>query len=312
LEEKMKVLITGVYGFIGYSVAKKLLSQGIEVVGIDKITDAISHKEGRIKDLSQTKGFTFYDINLSNWDAVHRILKAHDFDRVLHLAGQYSVLHTTEHVRSYIEGNLVGFTQLMELSALNGIKRFVYASSTFVEDGKQSPAMYGATKQFNEDCAFVYSSNKNIAMETVGLRFGSTYGSHVRPDTGIFQVANKLLRDQPIVLQGGFGYKTAFVYIDDAVECCIQALQVRLKDQYNVLTVVADDRTWNLGEILEMMEMCTGKNAIRKGSVYDHSEPFTPKEKVDQLQSVLGYRPQMDMTNGVIRFMDWFRKYYKL
>lgn len=300
-----KILITGAYGFLGYSLAVRLLKQGHVVYGIDKVKQAISPKGARIDNLAKFDNFKAFDVNLSNFEQLRTLFEMLDFTELVHLAAQYSVIHTTEHVLSYVEGNLRAFVNVLEAARLKKIPRVLYASSTFVQDGVLPTSMYGATKEFNERCAHVYSAQ--FGMETVGLRFGSTYGPYIRPDVGMYQLARKLYSRQSIdVSTGGFCYKTAFVYVADAVECMVRFLSASLPRPWSVHTIVAEDALADLDDVLQLLEQHAGLKALRAGTLSPRQGFCVPSAECRAIADVIGYSPATKLEDGTAKFIEWF------
>lgn len=301
----MRVLVTGCYGFLGFSTARRLLAAGHEVLGIDKYKTAISEKADRVKLLANAAGFKFADINLANWSELRDYITKRHVDTVLHYAAQYSQPHSESHVRRCIEGNLVGYVNVMEVALAAKVKRVVYASSTFVQDGALPVYFYGACKDFNERCANVYS--EQFGMETVGLRFGSVYGPYVRPDVGVSYVARHLFGGQPLdVGKGGFTYKVALVEVKDAVECAVRALTVPMKKKHTVASVVAEDETHDMHDVLTSLEDYTGLRAKRVGT-YKPTVGFVPVEACAATRDALGFAPQTTLHKGLKDFVAWWK-----
>jgi UDP-glucuronate 4-epimerase len=304
-----KIVITGAYGFLGYSLAVRLLKQGHIVYGIDKVTKAVSPKAARIENLAKFENFKGYDVNLANFDQVRTLFELLDFTDLVHMAAQYSVMHTTEHALSYAEGNLTAFVNMLEAVRLKRIRRVLYASSTFVQDGVLPTSMYGATKDFNEKCAHVYSAQ--FGLETVGLRFGSTYGPYIRPDVGIYQLARRLYAGQTIdVTAGGFNYKTAFVYVADAVECMVRFLVAPLPRPWVVSTIVAEDALADLDDVLQLLEQYAGLQAVRVGTLGPRQGFCVPTAECRAVADLIGYNPSTKLSEGLAKFIEWFGPRY--
>jgi UDP-glucuronate 4-epimerase len=302
----MSVLITGCYGFLGHATACRLLKDGHQVYGIDKVRDAISPKAARIANLSTFEQFKFHEINLSNFDALLAFFDQHKIDSIVHYAGQYSVPLNRGTGQQFIEANLVGYTNLMEAARINKVHRVVYASSTFVQDGRLPNSMYGATKEFGERCGNVYSHT--CGMGFVALRFGSTYGPDCRPDIGAYQLIKKLFNRVPIdTTVGGFNYKVAFLFSEDAVEVVVRCLTQKLDLPYNVQTVVADDFLMDLNDLLTAMEKASGLKAIRSGELEPRQGFVTPTDKCDRLRAMIGYAPQTKLDEGMEKFVAWYK-----
>ncbi len=312
------ILVTGCRGFIGYSLCMHLLQTNpdLRIIGIDKERDAVSHKEARVRNLDKHRDtarnrFVFLDINLSDFEAVQRVIagRSEPLDAIIHLAGQYSVSHSTKNSLQYTEGNLVAFNNIIECARLGNVKRFIYASSTWVQDGELPTSLYWATKRYNEDCAHVYS-HQFPDMFTVGLRIASTYGPFVRPDIGIYQVMRWLMERTPINVElpaftGGIG----FVHIDDVVEAITRFMVQPLERNYNVHTIVANDESANLGHVLELLECITGvQHTAVRGELRLNKREFNGKviKACARLDEVLGWHPSIVLEQGLPSFVEWF------
>lgn len=302
------ILITGCYGFLGFNTAMRLLQDGHKVVGIDRVQGARSPKAGRVELLSKCAGFTFEEVDIADYDALAKVFSRHKIAAVMHYAAQYAVIHKPEHVRSYAANNCTAFLNLIELSRLNGLRRFQYASSTFVEDGALPASLYGATKHFNELAAHVYSAAHG--MTTVGIRYGSTFGPWCRPDVGVYQLAKKLLNRKPIQVRGGFHYQTAFLDVDDAVAVTAALLFADLKG-YHVYTAVAEDDRRDLGEILRLLEKHLGKAICDWRAYKKPAAGGIPQAQCDKLRAAIGFAPSTKIPDAVAKFCTWAKTQHK-
>jgi len=302
----MTVLVTGCYGFLGHATCVRLLEAGHVVVGIDKVRGAISPKAERIENLKQFPQFQFEEVNLTDYGSIVALLKQHKPECVAHFAAQYSVGLNHETALQYRDANLVGYVNLMEATSIARTTRVMYASSTFVQDGKLQSSMYGMTKEFGERCGNVYVSS--YGMTVVNLRFGSVYGPFMRPDAAPYQLCKKLFAKQPIdVTHGGFNYKVAFLFIDDAIECVVRALTNPLELKYSTVTVVAEDYLADLDDVLQGLEKASGLKAIRAGELAPRQGFQIPTEKCDVTRQILGYAPQTKLGVGCERLVEWWR-----
>jgi UDP-glucuronate 4-epimerase len=305
----MRTLITGVYGFLGYSLAVKLLERGEQVVGIDRLKDAKSEKGPRVQNLAKYRGFHFEECDISNFDALRMLFRKDKPDRVMHFAAQYAMPHSTELMQRYLSSNFVGFMNMIEACRLSEISRFNYASSTFVEDHVLSTSMYGASKKFNEDAAHIYSSQ--FGMETVGIRYGSTFGKYCRSDVGVYKTAKRVFSGEEFPIQGGYTYKTAFLWSDDAVRITLDLMDKPLPKLHNTFTLVMDDERYSLFDIMKMMEQHTGLTANYTGKYVDPGPGGVPEKQLQQLEAAIGYRPPTKMKEAVVKFCDWFKGRYE-
>ena len=301
----MTVLIAGAHGFIGFSVAKRLLDAGHAVIGVDKMRDAVSPKGARVEKLAQYRNYRFIDLNLSDQVATDTLFARERFDQAVFLAGQYSQPHSRAHVNACMAGNVLAVTNFFEAAAAKKLKRVVYASSTFVQDGVRPRTMYGATKEWAELCASVYTAT--FGLETIGFRFGSVYGPYIRPDVGIAGVARHVRKGAELrVDQGAFTYKVAFVYIDDAVECVMRALEQPVKKPYQVLTCVAEDEPRDMFQIMELLEAEFGRSAKRIGERQPEQVATIPTAACAAMREALGYAPTTKIADGIREFVKWY------
>lgn len=304
----MKVLVTGCYGFLGYSLCMRLLGSGHDVIGVDRTgSKAISEKGHRIENLSDRPGFTFRECDISSWSNTHRVFRDTTPDTVMHLAAQYSVPHSTEVMHNYNQSNLVGFMHVAEAAKLTGVKRFHYASSTWVSDHEMPWTMYGASKRFNEHAANIYS--QQFGIETLGIRYGSAFGPFCRGDVGPYMVARRLFENRDHRIKNAYVYKTAFLDIDDAVGITVSLMTCDLPQKHNICTIVADDERHNLYEILRYYAEETSIEPIVHGRYEDPGPGGVPTQQVDELEKLIGYRPPNKVRDTAVKFIDWFKEY---
>lgn len=298
-------LITGCYGFLGYSTAIRLLEQGHRVIGLDRLVDAKSEKGPRVAMLRREPKFEFYETDISNWDQVMTLFKLAKPDEVMHFAAQYSVPASTKAAQAYAKSNLHGFINMIAATHEVGRKRFHYASSTFVEEGFRPTSMYGATKQFNEDWANVYSLQ---GMTTVGIRYGSTFGPWCRADVGIYTQTKRILTGAKMKVTSPFQYQTAFLYRDDAVEGTLRILAAENLTGHNTFTLVADDHRLDMGQVVEYLELVLGKKANIDWEGYTpklSNSGGIPRAQLEKLQSAIGWIPEVKMPDAIRRFAKW-------
>ena len=226
----MKFLITGVAGFIGMHLSKRLLDIGHEVVGIDNLNSYynVKLKKDRLKLLhSKNHQFIFHELDILDFKNLNLLFKQNDIDYVIHLAAQAGVRYSLENPKAYIDTNLVGFYNILEVCKAYPIRHFFYASSSSVyglnenfpwkeTDNTDSPvALYGATKKSNELIAFSYSHLFNI--KSTGMRFFTVYGPWGRPDMSLFIFTKSIFENRDINLFNNGDMVRDFTYIDDVV-----------------------------------------------------------------------------------------------
>jgi len=340
----MKVLVTGAAGFIGFNVAKKLLERGDDVVGFDNVNDYYDPalKEARLQVLVETaeqvqQSFIFIRANLADKAIVDQCFKDHQFDRVIHLAAQAGVRYSLENPLSYVESNLIGFTNIIEACRYAQTPHLTYASTSSVyganttmpfseKHGVNHPVQfYAATKRANELMAHSYSHL--FQLPTTGLRFFTVYGPWGRPDMALFKFTKNIIEDKPIPVFNHGNHTRDFTFISDIVEGVIRSSDQIAQANPNwdsnnpdPSTSNAPFRIFNIGnnnpvkliEYIHAIEKALGKEAIldllplQAGDVPDTFADSTALE-----QSV-GYKPSVSVEDGVKQFVDWYRDFYKV
>jgi len=233
----MKILVTGVAGFIGYSVAKSLLAEGHQVIGVDNVNDYydVQLKRDRLAQLQPHGNFTFQLQDLVETRAVERLFADVIPQRVVHMAAQAGVRYSLENPHAYINANLVAFTNILEGCRHSNVEHLVYASSSSVygantkmpfsvHDNVDHPvSLYAATKKANELMAHTYSHLYQLP--TTGLRFFTVYGPWGRPDMSLFLFTRNILAGKPIEIFNHGRHRRDFTYIDDIVNGVVRVSQ---------------------------------------------------------------------------------------
>lgn len=336
----MKTLVTGVAGFIGFHVAKKLLDENIQVLGIDNLSPYydVALKEARLRELHKHPNahlFTFCKIDISNASELAQVFNEHNFENVIHLAAQAGVRYSITNPEAYVQSNLVGFANILENCRQHKIKHLVYASSSsvyglnttlpFSENVSVNHpiSFYGATKRANEILAHSYSSLYDLP--TTGLRFFTVYGPWGRPDMALFKFTKAILADEPIdVFNYGEHYRD-FTYVDDIATGVLKVTRspptVNLAfdaKNPNAATSKAAWRVFNIGNntpvklttYIELIEKYLGKKAkvnllpLQPGDVPDTYADVT------NLKDVTDYHPTTSVETGVAAFLEWYLEHY--
>src|SRR5467141_833631 len=231
----MKVLVTGAAGFIGSTLAHRLLDRGDEVVGIDNLNAYydVRLKEARLERLRARSGFLFHKLDIVDRKPMAELFAAGKFDSVAHLAAQAGVRYSIENPSAYIDANLVGFTHVLEGCRHTKVGHLVFASSSSVygantrlpfseHDNVDHPvSLYAATKKANELMAHTYAHL--YGLPCTGLRFFTVYGPWGRPDMALFLFTKAILEGRPIKLFNAGRMQRDFTYVDDIVEGVIRA-----------------------------------------------------------------------------------------
>lgn len=338
----MKILVTGNAGFIGFHTTKKLLERGDEVVGFDSVNDYydVSIKEARLKLLEETADksgsqYTFIRGNLADQNLVEKCFKDHRFDRVIHLAAQAGVRYSLENPHSYVESNIIAFTNILEACRYAETPHLTYASTSSVygantnmpfseHDGVNHPLQfYAATKKANEMMAHSYSHL--FKLPTTGLRFFTVYGPWGRPDMALFKFTKNTLEDKSIPVFNNGNHTRDFTYVEDIVEGVI-----RTSDQIaqpnpdwdsnnpDPATSNAPFRVFNIGNnnpvklsaYIEAIEEALGKKAIKDLLPLQLGDVPDTYADSSELEIATGYKPETPVKEGVANFVKWYREYY--
>jgi len=340
----MKVLVTGAAGFIGFHTAKYLLERGDEVVGFDNVNDYYDPvlKENRLKLLSQTamSGSGIFSIireNLANRSVLEEAFREHRFDRVIHLAAQAGVRYSMQNPHAYVESNLVAFTNVLESCRHSKVAHLTYASTSSVygantcmpfseHQGVDHPLQfYAATKRSNELMAHCYSHL--FGLPTTGLRFFTVYGPWGRPDMALFLFTKSIIEGTPISVFNEGRHTRDFTYVEDIAEGVIRSSDriaepnsKWMGDHPDPATSSAPFRIFNIGnsqpvqllEYIEAIETALGKKAIKEMLPLQAGDVPDTFADTSELESSVQYKPSTPVKEGVARFVNWYREYYRV
>lgn len=335
----MKILVTGAAGFVGSALSIQLLERGDEVVGIDNHNDYYDPnlKLSRLARHERHNRYSHIKMNIEDAEAVNKLFQDYDFDVVVNLAAQAGVRYSIENPLAYINSNIVGFAHILEGCRHNKIDHLVYASSSSVygsntkmpfsiHDNVDHPlSLYAASKKANELMAHTYSHLYNLP--TTGLRFFTVYGPWGRPDMALFKFTKAILDGEKISVFNYGKHRRDFTYIDDIVEGIIRVIDKPAEpnplwsgDSPDSGTSLSPWRVYNIGNNspIELMDYIA---AIEKALGLEAEKDFLPLQPgdvpdtfadVDDLVKDLGYKPSVKVEEGIKRFVDWYREYYKL
>ncbi len=332
-------LVTGAAGFIGMHTALRLLERGDTVVGLDNLNDYYDPalKLGRLDVLSKSGGFRFVKGDLADRDLMASLFTQEKFSGVVHLAAQAGVRYSVTNPHTYADCNLTGFLNVLEGCRQNQVGHLVYASSSSVYGGNEKMpfseadsvdhpvSLYAATKRANELMAHSYSHLYNLPV--TGLRFFTVYGPWGRPDQSLFLFVSAMLKNEPIKVFNEGKMRRDFTYIDDIVEGVIRVLdKPALPDtHFNPQqplphTGRAPYRIFNIGnnepvplmnfiEAIEASLNMTAQKNFLPLQAGDVTETFADTRALD---TWVGFKPSTSVVEGVNRFVEWYRSYYKL
>lgn len=333
-----KVLITGTAGFIGFHLAKYLLAQGDRVHGYDGMTDYydVRLKQRRHSVLFQNQNFSATEGMLEDADLLSEVANEFKPDVIVHLAAQAGVRYSLENPRSYIDSNVVGTLNVMDVAKEHAVDHLLMASTSSVygantempfdecEKADTQLTIYAATKKANESMGHAYAHLWNIP--TTMFRFFTVYGTWGRPDLALYKFVDAILDDRPIDIYNHGEMYRDFTYVDDLVRgiaLLIDAVPVRPDstddiEQGDSLSPVAPFRIVNIGnsekirllDFIDAIEESLGKKAIRNYMDMQIGDVPATWANADLLQRLTGYKPQTDFRDGIAKFVHWFRDYY--
>ena len=333
----MNILITGAAGFIGSTLALRLLERGDTVYGIDNLNDyySVALKEARLARIAKHPNFRFQKLDIADRDGVAKLFRENQFDAVMNLAAQAGVRYSLVNPHAYVDANLVGFVNLMEGCRHTKVGHFVFASSSSVygantkqpfseHDNVDHPvSLYAASKKANELMAHSYAHL--FGMSCTGLRFFTVYGPWGRPDMALFLFTQGILEGTPIKVFNNGQMVRDFTYIDDIVEGVVRVIDRPAKpnpawsgDHPDSATSYAPYRIFNIGNsspvellhYIRVLEDCLGKKAIMQMlPMQDGDVPSTVAD-VRELEAATGFRPATSVETGIRRFVDWYREYH--
>ncbi|MDL2284610.1 NAD-dependent epimerase [Oxalobacter sp. OttesenSCG-928-P03] len=335
----MKILVTGSAGFIGAALTLQLLERGDIVIGLDNHNDYYDPalKEARLARFSSHPNYTHIRMDLADRAGMEGVFATHRPQRVVHLAAQAGVRYSIENPLAYIDSNILGFAHILEGCRHHGAKHLVYASSSSVygantsmpfsvHDNVDHPlSFYAATKKANELMAHSYSHLYQLP--TTGLRFFTVYGPWGRPDMAPFQFVRAILENRPLKVFNYGNHRRDFTYIDDIVEGVIRVLDHPAQGNASwtgshpdPASSTAPWRVYNIGnsqpvqlmDYISAFEEALGQTAEKEMLPLQPGDMPDTYADVSDLKQQFDYRPDTPVQEGVRRFVEWYRQYYKV
>jgi UDP-glucuronate 4-epimerase len=322
----MKILVTGVAGFIGYHLATRLLTEGNQVYGVDNLNEYydVTLKQARLQQILPHSNFTFDYLDISDRTLVAELFAAHDFDVVVHLAAQAGVRYSLQNPHAYVDSNLVGFTNILEGCRHSQIKHLIFASSSSVygantkvpfavTDNVDRPiSLYAATKKANELMAHAYSHLYQIPI--TGLRFFTVYGAWGRPDMAYFKFVRAIANNKPIDVYNFGKMKRDFTYIDDVVEAITRIIpqppSLNGQSPYKIYNL-GNNQPVELNQFIATIETIMGKSAQKNLLPMQPGDVMSTYADIQESITDFDFQPSTSIAQGLENFVSWYQEYYQ-
>jgi UDP-glucuronate 4-epimerase len=330
----MVVLVTGAAGFIGAAVARALLERGDQAVGIDNLNDYYDPalKHARLETLKQQfdNSFRFERVDFSDAEALKKFTDTVEIEGIVHLGAQAGVRYSIENPQAYVQSNLVGHCNMLELARHRRPKHMVYASSSSVyggnkglpfrvEDRVDHPlSLYAATKKADELISESYASLYRLPL--TGLRFFTVYGPWGRPDMAMWIFTKALYAGEPLPLFNGGEMRRDFTYVDDIVRGVVACLDGPPGDDGQVkaggstsphaLYNIGNSRSEDLMRVVQLLEQETGKKALLDPKPMQPGDVKETFADISAIERDHGFVPRIPIDEGVPRFVRWYREYH--
>ena len=340
----MTILVTGAAGFIGFHITKRLLREGFEVVGMDNLSPYydLRLKKARLKELKdftkkQSVKFFFFKDDHENKKFLTELFRKYKFNKVVNLAAQAGVRYSIENPSSYINSNIVGFANLLEVCRRNDIENLIYASSSSVYGGnKRLPfseehnvdhpvSLYAASKKANELMAHSYSHLYGIP--TTGLRFFTVYGPWGRPDMALFLFTKSILKGEPIQIFNKGEMIRDFTFIDDITESLFRVINKEASSDSNFdylqpspssswapykIFNIGNSNPINLMDFISTIEEIIGRKAKKEFLDMQPGDVASTSADTELLENWIGFKPRTSVKEGIKKFIDWYTDFYDI
>ena len=328
LDVSKTYLITGGAGFIGFHLSKSLLEKGAKVIGFDNLNDyyEVSLKEDRLAILEQYDNYRFIKGDLADSATVISVFQEYQPQIVVNLGAQAGVRYSIDNPESYMQSNMMGFFHILQACRYFPVEHLVYASSSSVyggndkvpfstEDKVDEPvSLYAATKKSNELMAHAYS--KLYQIPVTGLRFFTVYGPFGRPDMAYFKFTKKIMAGEPIQIYNNGDMYRDFTYIDDIVKGIENILcnppEVNHKGARYKIYNIGNNKPEKLMDFIETLEKCLGRTAVKEYLPMQPGDVYQTYADVSDLMRDYDFKPDTSIEEGLGRFVEWYRQYYKV
>lgn len=332
-----KILVTGAAGFIGFHYAKALCAQGYDVLGIDNLNDYydVALKEARLKELAPFENFTFEKIDFADRAGMEKMFSTFRPDVVAHMGAQAGVRYSLENPQAYVDSNLAGFVNVLEGCRHNDVKHLIFASSSSVygantalpfatsQNVDHPISLYAATKKANELMAHSYAHLYRLPC--TGLRFFTVYGPWGRPDMAVYKFTEAMYKGEAIPVFNNGDMSRDFTYIDDITQSMLKLVD-RIPeadkswsgDAPSPASSNAPYRLYNIGNnspeklmaLISTLEDATGLTAKKDMQPMQPGDVYATYADTDDLAKDIGFKPSTKLSDGVKKFVDWYKQYH--
>lgn len=332
------ILVTGCAGFIGFHLTRRLLEQGMRIIGLDNMNGYydVSLKKSRLKVLEECGGLDFHMVSLEDGKSVSELFAENNIGTVINLAAQAGVRYSLVNPQAYVDSNITGFLNILEACRFNKVRHLIFASSSSVyganmkipfsvHDNVDHPvSLYAATKKSNELMAHTYSHL--FGLPATGLRFFTVYGPWGRPDMALFLFTKAILEGKPIDVFNNGEMMRDFTYVDDIAEGICRLID-RIPGPNPAWdghcpepgTSSAPYRIYNIGnnrpvrleDFIRTLEEKLGRKAIKNYLPLQAGDVSKTYADVDDLMRDIGFKPQTEIGEGIEKFVSWYREYYR-
>ena len=319
----MTILITGAAGFIGFHLCKKLIEKKMNVIAIDNINNYYSQKlkRDRINLLLKNKNkkfLNFKKIDIKDKNKLSNFLKNKKIDVIVHLAAQAGIRYSLKNPRDYLNNNIIGLFNIMEIARNKKLKKLIYASSSsiygnssktpFSEDFDTSSPLqfYGSTKKAGE--VFLKTYNYLYGFPVICLRFFTVYGPWGRPDMAIFSFTERIINNEKINIFNNGKMLRDFTYIDDVVDGIIKSIKLK-KNGFKIYNI-GNQKPVKLMTIIKIIEKNLRKKARINFTNYKKTEMSKTHSSNKRALKDIKYKPKIEIEKGIKKFIDWYKNYY--
>lgn len=312
--EKRTILVTGVAGFIGQSTAKLLLSNEYQVIGLDSMNNQESRalQEFRLSQLKEYNNFSFHLIDIQDTKKLEELFAHYQFDAIIHLAAKVGVRESTSHPHAYLNTNVQGTLNILDMMQKHGVKKLVFASTSSVYSGLEVPfyenssvdtpiSLYATTKRASEMMCYTYHSLYGIDVSV--LRYFTVYGPAGRPDMSYFRFIQWIDEGKPVIIHGDGTQFRDFSYVEDIANGTVKALK---NVGYNIFNLGGGNGTYTLNYMIQLIEEYLGKKAKIIYQDFLNSDMKATWANIDKAKKMLAWQPQVDFKTGIKNCVEWY------